>query len=180
MVSPLANAVQFLIDFGFFDVVLPFLLTFTIVYAILDKIKIFGYEDEGKKIPKKNVNAMVAFVTALFVVATTSIVTAIQVSLPQVFLILIIIVSFMILLGSFRKDEEFHLTESGWGKFLGILIFVGIIIVFLNAFDWLGPIIKYIVENVTGTFIVSIIFLIIIIMVIYFVVRGPQKGKKEG
>ena len=53
----LGGAVDFLQDFGFFDVVLPFLLVFTLVFGILEKTKIFGTEKVGdKEYPKKNIN----------------------------------------------------------------------------------------------------------------------------
>ncbi|MBM3199831.1 hypothetical protein FJZ53_02750, partial [Candidatus Woesearchaeota archaeon] len=68
--SPLGGAIEFLKEFGFFDVVLPFLLVFTIVFAVLEKTKIFG----GGKESKKNINAMIAFVFALFFVSATNLV----------------------------------------------------------------------------------------------------------
>ena len=55
--SPLRNAIEFLNDFGFYDVVLPFLLVFTIVFGVLEKTKLFGVTD---KKPKQNINAMIA------------------------------------------------------------------------------------------------------------------------
>src|SRR3989344_2060049 len=61
----LGDAVKLLQDFGFFDVILPFLLVFTVVFGILEKTKIFGTEGE-KGHPKKNIDAMVAFVIAIF------------------------------------------------------------------------------------------------------------------
>ena len=47
MVSPLESAINFFKEFGLFSVVLPFLLVFTIVFAILEKTKVLG--TEGKK-----------------------------------------------------------------------------------------------------------------------------------
>ena len=88
MVSPLEGSLEFLEAFGFFNVVLPFLLVFTLIFAILEKTRILGTED-GKS--RKNLNAMLSFVFALFVVATKEIVLAIRGSLPQVALILIIV-----------------------------------------------------------------------------------------
>ena len=79
----LGEAIDLLQDFGFFDVVLPFLLVFTIVFGILEKTKIFGTEKfKGNDIPKKNLNAMVAFSIAFFVVAAKEIVASLQESLP--------------------------------------------------------------------------------------------------
>ena len=174
MASPLENAVQFLIDFGFFDVILPFLLVFTIIFAVLEKTRILGAEGDKEK-AKTNINSLVAFTIALFVVATKEIVRAIQVSLPQVALILIILISFLLLAGSFMKDK-FSLEERGfWKHFLTITSFLAIITIFLNAFGWLNPVLDYIRDKWQDTFVVSIIFLGVVIGAIYFVMSGKKK-----
>nr|MBI4156722.1 hypothetical protein [Candidatus Woesearchaeota archaeon] len=175
MVSPLQNALDFLVAFGFFDVILPFIFVFTIMFAILEKTKIFG-KDEVKS---KNINAMIALVTAFFVIVTPKVVKSIQVSLPQVALVLVVIVAFLMLAGSFMADEEFSFKDSGWRVFLTLVVFFGIVAIFLNSVDWLEPIIKYITEKWTDTFIVSLIFLGLIIGIIFFVVgSGKNKGGK--
>ena len=114
--TPLGNAIQFLQDFGFFTVVLPFLLVFTIIFGILEKTKIFGVEKD--KQPKKNLNSMIAFVIAFFVVAASNIVEVIQASLPWVSLVLIIIISFLLLTGVFFGDEEYKLWDKQKGVFV--------------------------------------------------------------
>ena len=43
--TALGSAIDFLKDFGFFDVILPFLLVFSILFGILEKTKVFGVED---------------------------------------------------------------------------------------------------------------------------------------
>jgi len=85
----LQNAINFFRDFGLFDVVLPFLLVFAIVFAILEKTRILGNEGSGDKaVPKHSLNSTVAFVVALLVVATNKVVTAINAALPNVVLLL--------------------------------------------------------------------------------------------
>ncbi len=49
---------------GFTDVVLPFIIVFTVVYGVLQRSKVLGVTAEGN--PKSNINAMVAFVLAFF------------------------------------------------------------------------------------------------------------------
>ena len=75
MVSTFRGALEFFQDIGIYDVVLPFLLIFTIVYAIFEKTKVLGTEEiSGVKFAKKNLNAMVAFVIAFMVVASSKLV----------------------------------------------------------------------------------------------------------
>jgi len=96
MASILTDALVFLESFGFFDVVLPFLLVFTLVFAILEKTKILGVNDDTAKTAKKNINAMVAFAIGLFVVLATQVVQVIKESLPLVALVLVIIISLLL------------------------------------------------------------------------------------
>jgi hypothetical protein len=50
---------------GLTDVILPFVLVFTVIFGVLQKSKVLGVYEGGK--PKTNLNAMVAFVIAFFV-----------------------------------------------------------------------------------------------------------------
>jgi len=175
MVSPLEKSIIFLESFGFFDVVLPFLLVFTIVFAVLEKTKIFGTEGEDKK-PKKNLNSMIAFVIALFVVATKEIVVALKVSLPQIAMFLIVIFALMMLMGFFFSGEKEFSLENKGAMFFAILAIIGVVLIFLNAFGWLQPLVDYVTQNWDNTLIVSLIFLIIIILTIFYIVGMGKKG----
>ena len=65
MATQFREIINFFDNIGIFDVVLPFLLVFTIVFALLERTKVFGVEDiEGKKYTKKNLNSVAAFVIA--------------------------------------------------------------------------------------------------------------------
>jgi hypothetical protein len=49
---------------GFTTTVLPFIIVFTVVFAVLQRSKVLGIDKNGN--PKANYNAMVAFVIAFF------------------------------------------------------------------------------------------------------------------
>ncbi|MDD5253695.1 MAG: hypothetical protein PHG05_01145 [Candidatus Nanoarchaeia archaeon] len=179
MVSPLAKSIYFLEDLGFFDVVLPFLLTFVIVYAVLEKTKILGKTKDEK--PKTNVNAMLAFVVALFVVATKQITDAFKISLPWVVLVLLAILMFMLLAGTAFGDTEFKFDEhKGWRTFLMVIAFIAIIAIFLHGFGWLTPLVGFIMYKWADTLIMGIVLVLIIVGTILLVVTGGKKEKKEG
>src|SRR4030043_2440594 len=73
--STLRGVISFFTDIGIYDVILPFLLIFTLVYAIFDKTKVFGTDTiDGMKYPKKNLNAIAAFAIAFFVIASAQLV----------------------------------------------------------------------------------------------------------
>lgn len=174
--TALGNAVEFLQDLGVFDVILPFLLIFTIVFGILEKTKVFGVEKiEGTEYPKKQLNAMVAFVIAFFTIAAKEIVQSLQVSLPLVALMLTAAMCFMLLAGSFISDKQFSFEEHPvWKGFLTLLMFISIILIFVHSFGWLDPVIGFIflyADSVT----IPLIFFAIMIGVVVYVVRGSKK-----
>ncbi|MBI2670971.1 hypothetical protein HYX18_03275 [Candidatus Woesearchaeota archaeon] len=189
MASPLQNAIEFLREFGLFDIVLPFLLVFTLVFAILEKTRILGVEGEGKnQLPKKNLNSMVAFVFALIVVATNKIVTAINSALPNVVLLLVVFVAFLLLISTFSKTEEmdFKSLHPGYYNFFVFVSIATIVLIFLGSItnskgqSWLSFAWDYAINNFEGAVVSSLIFLAVILGAIFWVVRPAPKTKGSG
>ncbi|MEK6907577.1 MAG: hypothetical protein AABW45_03545 [Nanoarchaeota archaeon] len=187
MVSPLGKAIEFFRDFGLFDVVLPFLLVFTLIFAILEKTKILGtIKVKGEELPNRNLNSMVAFVVGLLVVATANVVRTINESLPNVVLLVVVGISFLIMIGAFMKSEEMDLKSRHPKIYMTFIIamFIGVIVIFLNSIydakgnSWLEILLFFITTEWSGAVVTSIIFLIIVVTAIIFVTR--QKEKKEG
>lgn len=189
MVSPLVGAVNFFRDFGLFDVVLPFLLIFTIVFSILEKTRILGEEKRNNDVtyPKKTLNAVVAFVMAMLVVATNKIVTAINTALPNVVFLAVVIICFMMLIGAFYKEGEFFGADGKegpmkkWVYGFSVVILGLIVLIFLDSIKmdsgetWLDWVLTYITNNLSGPVITSIIFLLIMIGAIYFIMKKPTE-----
>ncbi len=185
--SPLANAIQFFQNFGLFDVVLPFLLIFTIVFAILEKTMILGSEGTSKenRKPKKNLNSMVAFVIALLSVASNKVVTALQVALPNIVLLMVISISFLMLVGTFAATGEFDLSSKHKGyyaTFVGAML-IGVILIFLYAVkldsgeSWLEYAYDYVMNSWGGSVVSSIILLAVIVGAIIFITYNKDKDK---
>ena len=176
------GVIQFFGELGIYDIVLPFLLVFTIIFAILEKTKIFGLEKvDGKETTKKNINAMVAIVIAFLVIASTKLVAVINEVMANVVLLLILAVSFLLLVGTFYGSEkEFTLKDQpNWIKFFMFFMFIGIVVIFLNALDWLKYIFK-LFQYWDATWAATIIFIIIIVGFIGFVIWEPNsKSAKE-
>ncbi len=179
MTSPLYEALGFMHEFGIFDVVLPFLLVFTVVYGVLEKTRIFGTEDDK---PRKNINAMVAFTIGFFVVAATQVVDIMQEMLPYLMLILILIIAFMVLFGATVSDSDGGLDL--WGhmeKHKGIFAFgivIAIIAILLGAMKLWDDFMGWIYSNISGPAMSTIILLIVIGIFIWIVV-GEKKGGKS-
>src|SRR3989344_5775567 len=137
--SGFRGVVGFLGELGVYDVILPFLLVFTIVFAILEKTKILGTEKIGDKdVTKKNLNAIVSLVIAFLIIASTRLVAVINEVMANVVLLLVLAISFLLLVGVFFGSKEFTLKDyPGWVKFFMVLMFLGIVVIFLNALEWL-------------------------------------------
>ena len=192
MVTPLGKAVQFFKDFGLFDIVLPFLLVFAIVYAVLDKTRILGqYTYKGESYPNKNLNAVVAFVVAMLVVAAANIVGVINEALPNIVLLLVVLVSLLLLVGVFFKTGELDLGtthKTTVGIFIG-LISIGVLLIFLGAIrnedgkSWLEWVFNWIIEQWQGPIFASILIFILAIATIVWLTRaGGDKttAKRHG
>jgi hypothetical protein len=183
--SVFRNALDFFVQLGIYDVVLPFLLVFTLVFAFLEKSKIYGTEQIGdKEFSRKNLNAMTAFVIAFLVIASSQLVAVINKALAHGVLLLVLIFSFMLLAGSFHKqtkDGFFLDPKSPYYSIFMVIVFVGIVLIFLNALGWLDLIYNYLVDNWSSTAVASIVLVIVMVGVMFYVVKEPGKqDKKEG
>jgi hypothetical protein len=178
--TALRGAIEFFDRVGVYDVVLPFLLIFTIMFAILERTKVLGTEKiSGQEYPRKNLNSMVAFVTALLVVASTKIVAVINQALAKVVLLILVSLSFLILIGTFYgKEEEVKLTE-GWRLWGMILMALGVVLIFAYEVGWLVPFWDYLTNNWDSNIVGSLILIILIISFMAYLTK-PEKKASEG
>ncbi len=126
-------------DVGVADVLLPFLLIFTVVFAILQKTKILGKKDEAKKF-----NVIIALVMGMGVIfphvlgyypPTSDPVTIINTSLPSVAVIAIAIIMVMLLLGTF--GYEFGVSGNSINGGIMLFCFGAVAYIFgTNAGFW--------------------------------------------
>ena len=177
--SVFRGVIEFLGEIGIYDIVLPFILVFTIVFAILEKTKILGMETiEGQQYTKKNINAMVAFIVAFLVIASTQLVAVINQVMANIVLLLLLGVSFLLLVGVFFGDKEFTLKDyPNWIKFFMFLMFIGIVAVFLHALDWLKFIFALFLYW-DATWAATILFLLIILGFTWYVIKEPSAKKQ--
>ena len=182
-VTAFRGILQFFEKIGVYDVVLPFLLVFSIVFAILEKTKVLGTEKvEGKEFTKKNLNAMVAFVMSFLVIASSRLVEIITKVSAQVVVLLMASVLFLLLVGSFFKEGESVFLEGGWKTFFMWIMFIGILLIFMNALGWMDDLWGWVSAGTGGNAIGSIVLVIVVIFFMWFVVRGTDTksvAKKE-
>lgn len=165
---------------GVVDILLPFLLIFTIVFAVLEKTKILGME-------KKNLNIIVSLVLGLSVIfahVTNSIpitydpVNIINSALPAVSILVVAIIMLLILIGVFAHDKIFlGLTMPGWIAFFSIL---AIIFIFGSAAGlWSNGVLSAL-EEFFGEDAISIVVMILVFGIIIAFITGEDSREKVG
>ena len=156
----------------FVETILPFLLIFTIVFAILQKTKIFG---DGKK----QVDAIVGLVVGLIIISfaqATGIILQMTVFLAVA---LVVILVLLLLLGSFAEEGKFF---EKFPKVLKVLLIVFVVLAVTIASVYVTGFWQYLYDwifiGTESTIFVNILFLIIIAGAIIAVILG-SKAKKD-
>lgn len=86
-------------EIGIFGIALPFLLIFTLSFAILEKTKILGNK-------QKNLNTIVSFVLGLLFIQNVYLVESLQIFLPKIAYALLFFLMFLLLMGVFTGKAE--------------------------------------------------------------------------
>ena len=183
MASVLRGTIDFLKDFGLFDVILPFLLIFAIVFAILEKTRAFGTEEvNGHEMAKKNLNSMFAFVTSFIVVASSRLVATVNEAIGNMVILLLLGFCFLLLVGVFHTGkDELKITKGYKNVFMGI-IFVGILGIFLHAIKtesgtpWLYFGWGYLVNNLNTGAMGALVLTLFIVGMMGFITGKPGDG----
>jgi len=185
--SAFGNAIQFLDQLGVFEIVLPFFLVFTLVFAYLEKTKVFGTEtykssDSGDtyELPRKNLNSVVALTTAFFVVASSQLVRVISEIASQTVLVLMLGFSFTLVVGAFHKetDDGFYLDDT-WATLFQVISFFAIILIFLNALGWIDIVISWLQDAVTNEAASAALMVLILAGLIWFIVGGSPVDQDD-
>lgn len=166
---------------GLIDVLLPFLLIFTIIFAVLEKSKILG---EGKK----NMNVGIAIIFGLLVVvphvtgnypAGYDPVKIINAALPSVSLLVVAIIALMILIGVFAHDRVMlGVSAPGW---IGLFSVLALVFIFGSAAGWwTGGLVDWL-ERIFGSDIIAVLIMILVFgIIIAFVTGGGGEAEKGG
>ena len=166
-------------NWGLTDVMLPFLLIFVIIFAILQKAKILG---EGKK----NLNVIIALVVALLVVVPhvtgrysgyADPVQIINDSLPQVSVVLVAVIFLLILIGVFAQEQVFlGVSMPGWIAFFS---FVTIVAIFGGSAGWWDGRFNYYLERVLGEEAIAIAVMLLVFGLIIAWITSDSKERED-
>jgi hypothetical protein len=172
--------------FGLFDYYLPFLITFAMIYALLNKSKIFGDEKKAR-----GINAIIALSAAFYVIAYTPI-GAIGFTIGDFFtqffgglsVVLVSLLAFvMIFIVLFALTGQEWGGQKGWENWLRYLLIAAALIaigLYLSTTSGLNLISDIKIGGAIGMSdqdVAIIILLVITVLAIWWLTKG--EGKKE-
>lgn len=165
---------------GLTDVLLPFLLIFTIIFAIMQKFKFLG---EGRK----NFNIMVALIIGLLVViphlngtypTDKDVVNIINQAIPNISILLVAIIMLLLLVGIW--GVEINWAGSSLPGVLAFLSFLAVVLIFSSAVwpNWQWPNwLWWLRDTATQS---TIIVILVFAILIWFITKEPSKTDQSG
>ncbi len=180
------DSFRLLNDVGLFDVLLPFVLIFTLVFAVLQKVRIFD---------DKRINTMLALIMGLGTIAPhvlwgtpnvpddavlvngmPDIVEIINNSLPSVSLILVAILMALIIIGILGRRVELGNTSlSGW---IALLSFVMVVVVFLTSAGVFRNVYLDRWVNTNPDLTALVIVILVFAIIIWFVTKDDSESSR--
>lgn len=163
-------------SYGVSDVLLPFILIFTIVFAVMQKSKLLGDN-------KKNFNIIIALVMSLAVVIphvlgkyprNADVVDIMNRALPNISIIIVAILMVLLIMGVFGANIKLAGTYmGGWMLVIGFLL---VLIIFGNAAGW--SIFQWDILSRMDKDIKNLIIIILVFGIIIGFITGDDKSEK--
>jgi len=152
----------------FTDIILPFLLIFTVIFAILEKSKLLG---EGKS----QVNAIMGFVAAAIVIAFSNAVNIINQMTVFMVIVLMTLFVFMIIYGfAHGPSEKGDILGKGVKTVIGVIAFVGVVAAVLIFSGYWDKVYDFFTSSEIGA---NIVFLLLVVAAIVAVVYKKGESK---
>lgn len=111
---------SYLYEIGVVNYVLPFLLVFAIVFAVLEKTQIFGEH-------KTNINSVIAVVVGMLLVVQQGIVEIINLFLPRISLIIVVTLMGLLIIAMLAGKKYEGLSGSVFGVAI-ILVLIAVVL----------------------------------------------------
>ncbi len=158
MATFIGDVINFLVSLGLYDVILPFVLVFSISYGILERNKVLG--------DNKNASSMISFVLGFIVVATANILDLVNFAVTFFVLTVIGLIGMLVIVKFFNKDWK----PGDWPLGVGFAFLIVIVLaLFADLIDY-----KW-VEEFIEPIIPALVFLALVALIIWVVVRKPGK-----
>jgi len=149
----------------FQDIILPFVLIFTLVFAILEKSRLLG-ED------KHQINAIISLVIAAILISFSAQIAWIKQFVLFLIIALVILFVFMLIYGFVYAGKEGFQMGSGLKITLAAIAFVAVVIGALVITDTWSKVYDLFTSSTVGA---NIIFIVIIAAAIVAVLFGKKE-----
>jgi hypothetical protein len=123
MVQSITDMLNQLNEFGAFSYLFPFLIIFSVVFAILQKTQLFGDSKTQKNV--SGINAIIAMSLAFLSLLNDYVSTFFAVIFPRFGIALAIFLVLLILVGFFYKPDPQGKTSLSW---IGWVLGVGVVL----------------------------------------------------
>ena len=123
----IGSFLNYLEDAGFFAYLLPFLLIFAIINAILKRTKIFGEDSKG-------INAIISLVVGLMALQLPMVTLFFSEIFPRLGIGLAVILALLILVGMFMDPEDKGLMYTV--MVIGVIVLIIILVQTADAVGW--------------------------------------------
>jgi len=177
-------------NLGFFNVILPFLLVYAVMYGILSNSKILGdpFAEGDKGKVTRSLISLVSAATGFFIVGSANVVLSLRTLIPYIVLFLLTVFFLILAISPFLQRQE-KSGEIQLGNRARIILLTSAIIIFTLIVIFILGLYNYINSAITSAatssvfaslqpFIETIAILAIMFGIAYWAVR-PEKSQKS-
>jgi len=163
MVTTVTDVLNIWNDLGVFSYVIPFLLIFAVIFAILDKTGLLG--------ENKTIESIVAASIGLLSLQFDFVSEFFAVIFPRFGIGISIFIVLLIMLGFFYNGEDLKKGKVAW---IGWTVGIGVVIWSLSAWDeWSGS------SGFGGFFVENIWSIIVLSVLVAIIIITAKSGKKK-
>lgn len=181
----LGGTIDFLGRLGVYDILLPFLLVFTLMFAFLEKTKVLGIEVVKDKsgnehtYTRKNLNAIVAFCVGFFVIASSQLVRVISEVMANTIIIVVASVCFMLAIGVYHTGKDEMKVGDNLKHWLFGISGISIVFIVLNALGWLNALYDFFSRTYQSSWFATIAMLLVFVGLMVFITGSPKPQSND-
>jgi len=175
-------------NFGFFDIILPFILIYALMFGILAKTQILGdpfeKENEARARFVRSIISLVSLSIAFLVVGAYNVVLRIQEFIPYAVLYLLSVFMLLVSMSAFYLPTGGKVEEKEYKTYRKVILALSIVIFTILTLISFGIISAQSLQSgleswISNEIIATIIIFGFIIFVVYWMTKGEGEKKES-
>ncbi|MFH1212157.1 MAG: hypothetical protein V1659_04505 [Candidatus Woesearchaeota archaeon] len=168
---------------GLTEALVPFILVFVLVFAVLQKSKILGVTGaQGQEKPVKNINVAVALIMALAVIiphytgsysAGADVVDIINSAIPNISVVVVALVMLLLILGIWGNGVKIGGTRLE--TFAVAISAIAVVLIFANSLGWLGNNLPSWLDWIDDSETISLVIVVLVFGLIIKFITGEKE-----